>query len=101
MYISGSINLELTQNYDLLFVRFGKWIRNAALGQNDNGAIHGGPEPGDMCMPKKCASLPCDGEVVDVTLPWLYGALRDICWAISPTSSKLFDSVPDINPNDI
>lgn len=55
------------------------------------------PEPSDMRMPKKCASLACDGEIVDIALPGLYWALGDICRPICPTSPKLSDSVPAVN----
>lgn len=91
-------NTKHTQNDYLFFVRFWKWIRNAPLRQNDNGTIHCGPQPSNMCMPKKCASLTCDGEVVDIALPWLDRTLCNICWTIRPTSTKLFDSMPVVSP---
>lgn len=88
------MNNELTKHNDLFLVRFRKWIRNAALRQDDDGAMHCGSEPGNMCMPKKCASLSRKSEIVDIVFPRLNWTLCNVCWPIVPACSKLPNTMP-------
>ena len=41
----------LTQNNNSFLIGSGKWIRNTKLGQDDEGAMDGSPEPEDVRMP--------------------------------------------------
>lgn len=52
------------------------------------------PQPQDVRVPKKCASLARNGEVVHIALTWLDRALRDVCWSVGPSSSELSDTMP-------
>lgn len=45
-------------------------------------------------MPEKSPSLANNGEVVDIALASLNGALRHICWPISPPTPKLSNPMP-------
>ena len=76
-------------------VGFGERVRDAELRQDDDGTVHGGPQPQNVSMPPECASLAREGEVVDITLPRLDRTLGDICWTVSPPGAKLPDSVPN------
>lgn len=59
----------LGEDDDDFLVGFGERVRNAALRQDDDSAVYGGPEPENVCMPKKCAPLACDCEIVQIALP--------------------------------
>ena len=52
-----------------------------------------------MGMPPKSASLSYNGVVINIALSSLYRALSYICWSISPSTSKLSNSMPVINEN--
>jgi hypothetical protein len=72
----------------------GKRVRNPTLGQDDQSALDGGPEPEDVCMPPQGTPLASDGEVVHILLSWLNWALRNVRWSISPTFSSLSYLMP-------
>lgn len=84
----------ITEDDRDFLVRFRKRVRNAGLGEDDESAIDGGPQPRGMCMPPKRASLTCEGEVVDVAPPGLDGALSDVFWAIRPSAAQLPYAMP-------
>lgn len=84
----------ITEDDGNFLVGFGKWVRNAALGKNDDGAVHRGPQPGYMSMPEKSTSLANNGEVVHIALVSLYGTLSYIGWSISPPCLKLSNAMP-------
>lgn len=87
--------LELTQYKNLFHVGSRKRIGNPKLGHDDQGTMDSGPKPEDVCMPPKCASLACEGEVVHINLARLNWALGYVCWPISPTSPQLSNTMPE------
>lgn len=74
----------------------GKRIRNAKLGEDDNGAVNCVSNPRDMCVPKKGASLGMESEIVDIVFARLNWTLCYICRPISPPSSELSYPMPAI-----
>jgi hypothetical protein len=75
-------------------VRRGERVGHAELGEDDDGAVDGGAEPGDVRVPPQRAALPGDGELVDVGLARLDRALRDVRWPVRPARLQLPDAVP-------
>jgi len=69
-------------------------VRDAGLGQDDDGAVDGGAQPGDVRVPPQRAALPRDGELVHVALPALDRALRDVRRPVRPPAPQLPDAVP-------
>lgn len=87
----------LSKNNDDFLVGFREGIRNSPLREDDNGAVDGGPEPENVCVPEKCAALACDCEIVHVALPRLNWTLCNVCRSVSPTGSELPNSMPISN----
>jgi len=75
-------------------MRSWEWVGDAAFRQDNHGTMNCGPQPENMCVPKKRAPLTSDREIVDIALPWLNGALCNVCWSISPTRSQLPNAMP-------
>lgn len=75
-------------------MRLGEGQREAGLGEDDDGAVHGGAEPGDVRVPPQRATLPGDGEPVHVASPGLDRALRDVRRSVRPPAQQLPDPVP-------
>lgn len=94
IHVKESGSRILTQYNNLFHMGFGKRVRNSKLWQNDYSTMDSGPKPKNMSMPPKCASLACKSEVVKIRLGRLNRALGYICWPISPTRSKLLNSMP-------
>ena len=61
---------------------------------DDEGTIHRSSLPGVVRMPEECASLVFYRELVGVGLPSSYGTLGNVNRSISPSSSKLPNSMP-------
>lgn len=55
------------------------------------------PEPCDVCVPKKCACLPWNSEVMVIGLPWLDWTLSDVRCSIRPRCKKLPHTMPAQN----
>ena len=77
-----------------LLVRGGEGVGDAELGEDDEGAVDGGAEPGDVGVPPQGAALPGHREVVHVALPRLDRALRDVRRPVRPPGPHLPDAVP-------
>lgn len=84
---------------NVLLVRIGKGIRDAGLGVDDEGAVDGGAEPGDVGVPEQSAPLPDQRELVRVGLTRLNRALSDVSRPIRPASQPLSHPMPAIAIN--
>ena len=84
----------LTEDDGDLLVGRRERVGHAELGEDDQGPVDGGAEPGDVGVPPQRAALPGDGEVVHVALPRLDRALRDVRRAVRPPRPQLPDAVP-------
>lgn len=73
---------------------FGKGVREATLGEDDDGAMDSGPDPGDMGMVEEGSPLAYDGEVVGIALSALNWALRYVGRSICPSTPQLPDTMP-------
>ena len=85
---------QLTEDDGDLLVRRRERVGDAELGQDDEGPVDGGAQPGDVRVPPQRAALPDDGVVVHVALPRLDRALRDVRRPVRPPRAQLPDAVP-------
>jgi hypothetical protein len=90
----GLAATTLTEDDGDLLVRRRERVGHTELGQDDDGAVDGGAQPGDVRVPPQRAALPRDGEVVDVALPRRDRALRDVRRSVRPPRPQLPDAVP-------
>jgi hypothetical protein len=84
----------LTEDDGDLLVRRRERVGDAGPGQDDEGPVDGGAQPGDVRVPPQRAALPGDGVVVHVALPRLDRALRDVRRPVRPPRAQLPDTVP-------
>lgn len=78
----------------MLLVGGGEGVGNAGLGVDDDGAVDGAAEPGDVGVPQQRALLPEQRELVRERLPRLDRALRDVRRPVRPARQPLPHSVP-------
>jgi hypothetical protein len=84
----------LTEDDGDLLVGRRERVGHAELGEDDDGPVDGGAQPGDVRVPPQRAALPDHGEVVHVALPRLDRALRDVRRPVRPPRPQLPDAVP-------
>jgi len=77
-----------------LLVRRRERVRHAGGGQDDDGPVDGGAEPGDVRVPPQRAALPDDLVPVHVALAGLDRALRDVRGPVRPPAQQLPHAVP-------
>lgn len=77
-------------------VGFGERVGNTKLGEDDDGAIEGRPEPRNVGVPEESPPLPHNGEVVDVAAPCRDGALSHVSRPVSPSAPQLPDAMPEL-----
>lgn len=76
-------------------------IRGFGFGVDNDGSIHCGSQPMNMCMPKECSTLIQYCELVSVRLPTSEWALGDVSGPICPICQPLVDSMPAIKSPEI
>lgn len=86
----------LTEHDRHFLIRLRERVSNAFLRENDEWSIKVNSQPWQVCMPPQCASLTCDGKVVDVALACLDRALGYVGRSVGPLALQLPYSMPGI-----
>lgn len=110
IFKTGFESVEKRENDDDLWVEIGVYnlteddgdfsvgllegIGVVAAGEDDDGAVKGGSEPGQVGVPEERPSLAGDGEIVSVGVAGLDGALGHVGRAVGPPGAELPDAVP-------